>query len=318
MAITAFDEIHDGRRGTEGDRGVRTYTRAWRVQTDDPLTEVLEIRSDFRCPRRGNVYATAYAFDNAAFCRSVEVTQDENRLIWTVTAEYSTARNKQDRDDETEPNPLLQPAKIFWGFNPHSKPVDRAISSNLITSATTDIPIVNTAYDPFDPAPMIDDMRLSLRVEKNYASYDPLQAYAYTNVINSDAFLGADVRTWKVRQITNEPGELTKEIGDPPVTIAYFPVTFIFDFRAETWDLRILNAGYRCIVTGAGKLSCIEGTSTQMASTNFDVRNALPRVNFPWPLSTNGTQLSSTDGTGINYLTFQVYPEKSFAVLGVP
>ena len=319
MAITDFNETHHGRRMTIGDKGVRTYSKSWQVITDDPATEQLEIKIDGRCPRIGDPYSGGSQFDQFATCRSVTVQQEDNRIEWTIEAEYSTAKSKQDKDDQIEPNPLLQPAKIFWEFNHYSKPVDRAISSNIITSATTDVPIVNAAYDPFAPAPEIDDVRLSLRVEKNFSSYDVIQAYEYTNVINQDVYLGADARTWKIREISNDAGEQTKDIGDPPITIVYYPVKFVFDFRKETWDLRILNAGYRCIVTGLGKSHCIEGTTTQMASTNAGIRAQAERVNFPWPLSTNGTQLSSSgDATGMNYLTFQVYQEKPFSVLGIP
>lgn len=319
MAIVSFDEIHNGRRFSVADKGVRTYSRSWRVVTDTPTDEQVQIYLDGRCPRRYDQYLTATGVDVAATCRSVSVEQDgENRLIWTVTAEYSTARDKKDKDDQQEPNPLLQPAKIFWEFNHYSKPVERAISAAGISSATTDVPIVNAAYDPFDPTPEIDDVRLALRVEKNFPNYDVQLAYDYTNAINSDAFLNSAARTWKVREISNNPGEQVKTIGDPAVDITYFPVTFIFDYREETWDLRILNAGYRAIVTGIGKVSCVEGDATTMSSTNFSIRATADRVNFPWPLSTNGTQLSSTDATGVNYLTFQVYKEKPFSVLGVP
>ena len=288
------------------------------MQTDSPATEQLEIKFDGRCPRIVDIYTAGSQVDSSATCRTVNITQDDDRLFWTVEAEYSSAKSKKDKDDQLEPNPLLQPAKIFWEFTQYSKPVDRAISSNIIVSATTDVAIVNAAYDPFDPTPEIDDVRLSLRVEKNYSSYDVLQAYDYTNAINQDVFLGGAARTWKIREISNNPGEQTKDIGDPPVTIVYFPVTFIFDYRAETWDLRILNAGYRCIVTGIGKQSCVIGDATTMTSTNIGARATAERVSYPWPLSTNGTQLASTDGTGINYLTFQVYTEKQFSALGVP
>lgn len=318
MAILHFNETHHGRRMTIGDKGVRTYSKSWQVITDDPATEQLEIKTDGRCPRIGDPYSGGSQFDQFATCRSVTVQQEDNRIEWTIDAEYSTAKSKKDKDDQLEPNPLLQPAKIFWEFNHYSKPVDRAISSNVITSATTDVPIVNAAYDPFDPTPEIDDVRLALRVEKNFSSYDVLLAYDYTNAINQDVFLGGAARTWKIREISNNPGEQTKDIGDPPVTIVYYPVTFIFDYREETWDLRILNAGYRALVTGIGKHACIEGDATSISSTNIGARATRERVGYPWPLSTNGTQLASTDGTGINYLTFQVYKEKQFSALGVP
>lgn len=231
MSATLIGEKVEG-RATIDDGFHRTYTRVFLVKTtstqDGPLTVTLATG----VPRVWDPYTTNTDTDLGALCKSVSAQPTDSPFLWEVTVEYDSVVREEGQQAE---NPLARPADIDWSFVPYVKAAQRDVFG---------LPILNSAGQPFDPPPEMDDRRIQLTIQRNEETFDPLQAFEFQDATNSDVFFGGGIAAWKVMSIkANGPHS---ENG-----VSFWRVTYEFEFRREGWFLRTLDQGFAELIDGS-------------------------------------------------------------------
>ena len=168
--------------------------------------------------------------DGTAICTEVKPSQRKTGYHWDVVAEYSGEFLKEDK------NPLKRPAEISLRSEQ---------TTQIARLDIDDRPITNTAGDYFaDPPVEIEGSRWVLSVTKNLAQY-PRWLLDFQNAVN-DGAIRIEGITWPKRTL------MLKELEIPPPQTEnkrkFFAVRFALHYRAEGWDVRILNRGVREII----------------------------------------------------------------------
>jgi hypothetical protein len=279
MAVVSVTEIHQGRGGDIQEKAVRTYRRVFHVLTDSELDGPATVRLAVGIPRPWDSYVTDAELDITAFCKRVGAEpHGETPFLWIVTAEYSSATDT--RPEDQEENPLLRPAEWQWGF---------ASVSKVITTDKDGGSVTNSAREPFDPPLELPTGRVTLTITRNEAGFDVARANRFNQSVNSVVWYGQPVRT----ALMNAVSAVTQTENGIP----YVRVTYEIHFDPETFDLSVLDSGYRDI---NGKLFRDPVDGSPMGS--------------PTLLNGNGEKL----GTGADpvYLTWRVRDEQDFNELG--
>ena len=131
MAVTYVGELSEGRRA-QNDRGVRTYTRVFRLTTSSQSDNAFTVGSNGSLPVIGNTFPS----DGNAYCTNLDVQCVRGWRIWDVTATYSTER-------VLNTVPTSDPTYITWDTEQFQKPA---------TQDKDGKGVVNSAGDPFIPA----------------------------------------------------------------------------------------------------------------------------------------------------------------------
>ena len=158
MAIISVKEIHDGRDGlVDAVGGVTSYTRVFRVITNDNLTEAAAIISDPRVPSVGS----AYPYDPQCWLqRIVPKNESHSKRFWTVTCDYATSKSGDGKNIDHD-NPLFEMAKVSFSSESFEFAINRDRNGKYI---------INTAGDPFVPPAHIDQYRQVWTIKKNISS----------------------------------------------------------------------------------------------------------------------------------------------------
>jgi hypothetical protein len=287
MAIVSVNELK-GRRGTVNEKGQTEYTRKFQVQTDSALIGSLAVRTASGVPRVGDVYTTSLEFDTNSLANSVEAVQDdENARLWEVTVNYGAPSAEE---QQTNPNPLLRPAVLTWGFTQ---------ASRVIWKDTKRKVVANSAIEYFDPPIEIDDSRPQLTITRNFPSFNAALAIDFQDAINDGPFLGFPKGTVKVAGISAS--------SQTENNFFYWQVSVEFQIRRDGWKLEVLDQGRSERIDG--KLKPI----WQRDGNGNHIEN-LP-VADPVPLDKAGRELLNPTPDTVKYMEFDVYEEKPFALL---
>lgn len=288
--IVEVKEDFDGRDGSDtlsGNRGTREVTRKFKVKTDDPYDDaavVLGYGSFYGLPPFGSLHprdAGMRCVNRRAVCSS------DSQKHWTVDCSYTSALENEDGghdENPDRPDPLQEPPSIDWDVEFYQRP------------ATVDIdgkPVANSAGEPYaDPAPEVDDVRITLTYSRNERTYSTQRADKFSNATNSAPFLGFLKRQAKCQGIK---GSYVHNDGD-----SYYKVTYIFQFRRDGFLLHLLDAGYREKIDG--NYETILGADD------------LP-LSQPHPLDGAGRKLAQ--GADEKYLDHKVYAERDLNELNI-
>jgi len=279
VAIVSVDEIKGARSGSIDAQWHRTYKRAWRVVTEHPL-DIGPLGARLAIPIFFGQYYTLYngltlvEFDEFAFALKIDAVIDpgcNDDCSWIVTVEYGPYDPTQFGE-----NPLNHPLKITWGENRFETPLIQDIAG---------LPVVNSAGDYFDPPPMIDDSRPTLRIVRNEPTYDPGYAALWKDSLNANPFFGYPPLTVK----SSTPlGELEFN----PVCGFYYVVTYQFEINLNGWQKLILDQGTRQIVGGV-KANIVDDQGTQITAPAMlnGVGRKLATGGIPIPLVFNAYQI---------------------------
>lgn len=214
MTVNYIGEQGRGRRGTNR-RGVRTYTRSFRLETTDKTEGPYQVGSHSSLPKIGDLYP----YDSGAYCEEIDVANTEEWKVWTVTCSYTSEWD-------------LTNAKISWSTEQFQKVAAYEYNGDGI---------VNSAGDPFDPPAMMDDSRRVVTVLKMMTEV-PSWILSYQDAVNSDAFTvdGVSIGIGKAkmqRVSVSEPRQ---------INLTYYrEVTMEIHLQRDGWDLQILDAGFR-------------------------------------------------------------------------
>jgi hypothetical protein len=288
VAVIEHDEIWSGRKATLKEGVEREYTRVWRAITDTFTDLPFDVAAAV-----GVTAYDAYPTDSEAFVKSIEAANTEEPTVWLVTVQYSSKTgsndNQKDKDqpDQKNQDPLARPAIIEWG----SEMMMKAIQDEFPHGSAFSKRIKNSAGDLFDPPIEIEDARVTVKITKNLPAFDT--AYlSMVNHTNSGPWMGGDTHTWKLQSVSSR-----KEYDNGTF---FWPTTWTAAYREETWQLKVLDQGYREII----------GTApNQKAQVIWDTVNDTPNP-YPVLLDGNGKRLR-VNGTPV-FLPFDVYGEADF------
>ena len=244
-----WKEPFDLRRGGHlGRDWKREYTRTLRAVTSHPRIGQLAVM--LACPiplgasySEGNAPTGTLAADGGAWARSIaaetEATGDGKN--WLVTVEYGP-------DEPLEENPLDRKAEVSWDTTTEEEIADRDNAGE---------PILNTAFDAFDP-PVTRPKKMPVAVvRRNEAEYPYDLAFALEDGINLEDFLEpGDAGKWKIAKISasSSSAKITtwsSLLTGEPEEVIYWVVTYELIYNYDGWARPILNQGMRQL-TAAG------------------------------------------------------------------
>lgn len=277
MAVTYVGELSEGRRA-QNDRGVRTYTRVFRLTTSSQTDNAFTVGSNGSLPVIGNTFPS----DGNAYCTNLDVQCVRGWRIWDVTATYSTER-------VLNTVPTSDPTYITWDTEQFQKPA---------TQDKDGKGVVNSAGDPFIPAAQMDDSRRIVTVQKNLANV-PTWILSYQDAVNSDTF------TIDGRSIAIGEAKMQRvSVGPPEIRngTTFRQVTFVIALQRDGWAMKLLDQGYneRRLITTTGKKP-------------IHINGQLPSS----PVLLDGNGFAQTDPTTASavFLTFNVYKTQAFSSL---
>ena len=233
-------------------------------------------------------------------CNNVSV-QRRGALHFEVSVSYESPPYKEPDENGQEQGPLAQPTQINY-FS--------ITSEEAIEDDRTGKPIVTKNGEPIEglTRPISD---LGIRLQKNFASFDPATFYLYSDCVNSDTFLGFPPGTLRIASIQADEQFYTDEEGNE---IVYFSIQVEIHARkpyqvpaAKSWYKRVRHEGYYVKESG----------STNRAVKAID-KEGMP-VSKPVLLDEEGFQLPiPADALSLtaNYLLFEVFEQISFASMG--
>lgn len=280
MQVISVDEIFEGRQSSQDQLWKRTYTRIFRVVTDDPHVGSGAVRAAVPVAI-GMKYSTGYETDFGAYCQKITATQESvgDGKSWLVTCEYGPYDSTQWPE-----NPLDRQPEISWEYQQYQEVASEDINGDSI---------VNSAGDPFDPPIMKDFSRPILTLVRNESNFDPLLAYNNRDKVNSNSFFGADAGQVKCQSITPRR-VFNQDIG------WYWTVTYQFIFNDKGWKPQIYDMGFR-------QLDPSDDTKRIEITDEHG-----QRISSPWPLDENGQPLAPGDKPAT--IEFEIYESIDFSV----
>ncbi len=299
MATLRVVEFTGARASGDYDTGKRDYTRLFRVLTDSNADSALQVGVSAGIPRLGDIYSANGSLDTSAVCLKVDVQQDsENPRVWVATCAYGEP-NVNSQNGQNNPNPLLRPAVVTFGFNKTQRIVYKDINGK---------PLLNSALDYFDPPLSIDDSRPTLTVVRNEPSFDPSIAVAYQDAVNSDSFFGASPGQAKVAGIS--------AVSQTENNYFFWQVSYTIEFRWDGWQPVLLDYGRNAIYVNTNTGAEFKGPVFQKDKKGNEIPNV--PVTEPVPLDGNGNELINPTPDTVKKLPFTVYRSLPFSQLSLP
>jgi len=271
------------------DKGVYKATIVWQL-----VAAISENHVDMLPEAIANIFAAYLPIEGSIYhperplvtCRSVSCKRVKAG-IYTYTAKYSD-ENSTATESGTAENPLLDLpiVKPVAGMKPLAIYKDR--DGNALLNAAND-PLMQT----------VDDNIVGFKISANVAAV-PSWVLNLRNTCNSNAFsiLGLSVPANAARFIL--PSDF---LSEPKVRngIGYYEFRYELEIDARDYHYAVpLNAGFNKIEGGVKK------------AITFD-QGAEPSE--PVPLTVAGDVITDPSPSNVNYLTFKLLPETSYAGL---
>lgn len=270
-----FLEEDAGARTATNSRGIRTYTRAFRFRVDSQADDAWEVGSHPDAPRIGQAFRDAWCISSTPTCT-------DPWKGWTVTAEYSSER-------EMNEDPTQDAMQIRVYTEQFQKPAVFNKNNELI---------VNSAGDPYDPPPMMDDSRRVISLVRNVPNC-PSWVLDYQDVVNSDTFTVRGVTyaagTGKVQSVSLS--DTQKRNG-----IDFYTLEVLIHLQKNGWLLKNLDAGFRELGYGGELINILNSGDNE-------------RVSAPVPLDGSGHALANPSPTNNVLRSDVVYDTAPFSVL---
>lgn len=179
---------------------VRTYTRRWLVIVTDNAMGAGKVCSAPGLPRPYSPYLCpdGAEFDllSLAIRASAEMVKaDDSRAHWIVTIDYSTQMPEGGPSDNVnlgwevggaQNNPEMEPWDLEWDFEEARVAPAKDLNS---------IAYLNSARQPFKPAPTFEQGRATLVIVRNQLDITRETMTGMCYAVNSDRFLRADPGT---------------------------------------------------------------------------------------------------------------------------
>lgn len=343
MTGTLLGEVPGARKG-RNQMGSRSYTRIFKLDSDDILDDAYIMGSVVGLPVIGDVYAS----DVYAYCKSVNIECTAPWRGWEYTAEYDTdvgfissvspvgtSPTGSGGSDPAGPKPKIDkdPLQDTPGIGWHSEQSQVIATDGILQGDLLSSKIVNTAGDPFDPPVMKDDSRWICTISGNLNVGIDQMKY-WINKVNKDTIVidGLTVlpACAKIQSISVGRPQIRNSIFFTEVQIVI--AVHLQDIKAAApiqvdnlvinpvdpaivnpvaarriFDFRIANVGFRELVA-----------DTRIAITDDDdAGNKIP-IAAPVGLNDDGTRtIIEAGGIPIpfNYRQYAVYEEMDFSII---
>lgn len=244
MAIVSVNEI-TGREGGEDEEFKQTSTRLYLVLTDSATHTESDILSAAGLPVLFDVHPTltgAMVIDRKAR----QSTNEDEPFLWTASITYSSVSKSKTDPATRSQNPTDRPAVLKISFE------QREIG--LYVDLEGD-PIINSAGDPFDPPPTMEETIGIISITRNKASVDFAQYMDFNGATNEFTFMGFPPDTLKISLEAERTFEQQQYFFIVNATIRVRPfydlgVGADFVTTMGGWQLKLLDAGYRYIDAG--------------------------------------------------------------------
>jgi hypothetical protein len=274
MTVTYLKEDAGGRTATNS-KGIRTYTRVFLFETDSQADDAWEVGSHPDAPKIGQAFRDAWCISSTPSCI-------EPWKGWSITAEYSSER-------EMNEDPTQDPIQIRVYTEQFQKPAVFNKDNELI---------VNSAGDPYDPPPMMDDSRRVLSLSRNVPSC-PSWVLDYQDAVSSDAFTALGVTyaagTGKVQSVSLSVAQKRNNID-------FYTLEILIHLQRGGWILKTLDAGFRELDYGGELINIVNPGDEE-------------RVSAPVPLNGSGVALANPSPTNNVLRSDVIYNTLPFSVL---
>lgn len=274
MTITYLGEDAGARTATNS-RGVRTYTRAFKFETSQESEDAWDVGSHPDAPLIGQSFSDAWCISSTPSCT-------DPWKGWTITAEYSSER-------EMNQDPTQDPIQIRVYTEQFQKPAIFNKDNELI---------VNSAGDPYDPPPMMDDSRRVLSLSRNVPSC-PSWVLDYQDAVNSDTFTALGV-TYAVG--TGKVQSVSLSVAQKRNNIDFYTLEILIHLQRDGWILKTLDAGFRELDYSGDLINILNPGDGE-------------RVSAPVPLNGSGAALANPSPTNNVLRSDVVYDTQPFSVL---
>lgn len=270
--------------------GEREYINRYRVITDNPNDGPLTVTNAAGIPARNSSWTFGTDVDLGAFAKSTTAdyeNEQKSRQVWIVTVRFSSFSER--RNDDFEDDPLNQAPIISQSAQTFRKPAERERGGTLsffTNSAGEQIPDVQ-----------VDDSRELLRIQINKPTINHAQHRDFADAVNNAPFFGLPAKKWKMSAPVWEQRWRGQASG---TGTPYYIITYEFESREETWDVRLRDRGTYYLGPG--------GVETQKR-----VNGVI--VDFV-DLDGLGGELAT--GADPEYVTYEYYPQRDFSLLGIP
>lgn len=280
------------------------YSVLYYVTTDDINDGPDTVRTAFGIPDIGTTYSLSGEVNPRAVVTDKRAKERESPFEWEVEVTYSTREKKQPEEFD---NPLLQPAEISFGFQSRNKVLSGYYNDPTNPNSTKDLEvgIVASNGELFDPQPEIEVADPILTIKKNLPLVSAQWLMSIANTVNQVEFYGADARQLRLMPPQTDRA-YDKVIG------FYWPTTFQFVYRYDTWDMQLLNAGtYYMANAFSYPFKDSEGNRfVGLLRANGAPLNFSSTDKYTWGRFTEG-------GEAVTYTRLRVYREIDFGSLGI-
>lgn len=274
MTITYLGEDAGARTATNS-RGVRTYTRAFKFETSQETEDAWDVGSHPDAPIIGQSFRDAWCISSTPSCT-------DPWKGWTITAEYSSER-------EMNQDPTQDAIQIRVYTEQFQKPAIFNKDNELI---------VNSAGDPYDPPPMMDDSRRVLSLSRNVTSC-PAWVLDYQDAVNSDTFTALGV-TYAIG--TGKVQSVSLSVAQKRNNIDFYTLEILIHLQRDGWILKTLDAGFRELDYSGDLINILNPGDGE-------------RVSAPVPLNGSGAALANPSPTNNVLRSDVVYDTQPFSVL---
>jgi len=285
-----------------------SYTRKYRVVTDDTSTTEKQVLADSRIP----AFHDTLTDDDTVLCKRRIADQDpENLLEWTVTCEYNTRSEDELEEGVSFEDPTDDDPRITFGSARYTVAVDKAYKA-LETGdpGSQSIAVQNSAGDEFDPPVIEEKINLLITIVRNEKARDfrPILLYQYIGTVNKDRLLIAGINfiAWEALMKDINGVKMWDSKGN-----IYYQVTYQIEGDPTKHIKKILDRGYYIYEGG--------DTSKKRSIKESDIKSggdAETVVTEPQKLDGSG-KLLAVAGTP-QYITFYTKYAKAWKTLGLP
>ena len=297
MAVRYVDQLFSSGVKTQvDDRGWTTATAQIRFNAfvETPDDNEATVKADARIPFE----RSRHPLFAGLFCNGISVDR-RGPLHFEVSADYSSPPYKDAAGQQQ--GPLAQPTQVSYFTITSEEPIDEDVEGKPLVTACGE-PIAGLTR------PISD---LGIRLQKNFATFDPASFYTYIDCVNSDTFIGFPPGTLRIANIGADEQFFTDDDGN---SIPYWSVQVEIHARKpyrttndKAWWKRFRHEGYY-----------VRTSSFTPAGSLFAVVRAVDAnkepVSQPVQLDTGGFKLA--DQTQATWIERQVFQNVNFASMG--
>lgn len=277
MTVTFLEEIADARQATNR-LGVRSYTTAYRLETDSQNDTAADVGNHSSLPGIGDKFAD----DTQAYCHDITIANTAPWKGWTATYNYSTEREISKTD------PADDEVKVSWTSEVYNEPVFQDVNGSAV---------LNSANDYFiDPSPSRDAVHLIAKIRANVRSV-PSWVLSKQNHVNSGIITigGLQIAAGLARMSRLEISERQRRNN-----IDFYALSFEVHIHSDGWRLKPMDVGFRELEYGV---------LVQIKDTNGD------EVTTPVMLDGEGKAQTDPSPESAIFGNYQVYVESDLTGL---